>query len=163
MLTIFSKLMRFSTSVRFPSWIKVISKRGSALSAPSLAPAPTWAVVTSRASQAPSPNLMRPSQFSSGLAFCTTCWVGSRQGPGVGEVPSLTFEKEGHEGDDWRGELGESHAIGPVVPGRVLWERDHNGVLPLTGPGTHFSQPQGWLRGQPVPSHTAGAQRRGRG
>ena len=31
-----------------------------------------------------------------------------------------TFEKEGHEGDDWRLQFGDSESVGPVVSGRVL-------------------------------------------
>lgn len=33
---------------------------------------------------------------------------------------SRTFEKQRHEGDDWRVQFGNSESVGPVVSGRVL-------------------------------------------
>lgn len=36
------------------------------------------------------------------------------------KVKGPTFEQQGHEGDDRRGELGESQSVHSVVPGRVL-------------------------------------------
>lgn len=36
---------------------------------------------------------------------------------------SHTFEKEGHEGDDWWFQFGNSESVGPVVSGWILFQK----------------------------------------
>lgn len=101
--------MRFSASVRLPSWMKVMSAaRGGGI----------WG-----------------SERAPGSVSCSLGRAGCVQRAPRAAAP--TFEEEGDEGDDGGAQLGDGQAIDPVVPRRVLGtERELSGVGVSRGGGS---------------------------